>query len=125
MKNLFITLVLVLFSTTAFAQADCAYTSETSFTCYFEGNSGLEIFESLGQNQAEPNKVIGDQATVTFLYQPQLKGYELDIDFCVSRVENNSFEATTTCTVKVRVPNAFSTARPISNKTVIKRADVR
>lgn len=125
MKNLFINLFLILFSTTAFAQADCEYISETSFTCYFEGTSGLEIFKDLGENQAETNQVIGDDTMVTFLYQPQLKDYELDIDFCVSKVNYNSFEATTTCNVKARIPNAFSTARPISNKTVIKRADVR
>jgi hypothetical protein len=125
MKTLITTLIVILSSNTALAQIDCNFTSESSFTCNFQGTSGLEIFEDLDENQVESNQILGESAKVTFLYQPQLKGYHFDIDFCVAKVENKSKNASATCTLKSEDHQSLSTARPTPNKKVIRRIDVR
>ena len=137
MKNLFITLVLIFaYQPSAFADSSCEFTSETQFECLVDGESGLEIFEDLSPEQVEANVVVNEDSQITYVYNPVLKGHNLDIEFCLSEVKSLYSGVKATCHLKKKRPDYSkltvlptntdkTTILPARNKTTIYRADVR
>jgi hypothetical protein len=134
MKHLIITLLIAFYSTSALAQPECEFLSETIFTCEFDGETGLEFFEDLGRSQIVSVETIENGSMVVKVNRPILIGYDLDIDHCVSRVLNSRAKITCVLVSNEQLsgystarptPNKYSTARPVPQKRVIRRVDAR
>lgn len=138
MKHLIITLSIafnVTFtSLSAFANTDCDFMTDSVFVCYFEGTTGLEIFENLDDLQITKSETSDDGRLIVDVLAPELIGHDLDIKNCISVVLPG--EVMTTCFLNTTtdqlgfstarpVPQKLSTARPAPQKTVKKRIDVR
>jgi|GEM_PF-2725144 len=130
MEHFIIILLAAFSSTSAFAQPNCDHLTDSVFVCFFDGTTGLEIFEDSDSMQIEHQYTSTDGLIINKITTPSLIGFDLDIKNCISEVLGN--EATATCVLN---DSDFSTARlkpqnnvillPAPQKTVIKRVDRR
>jgi len=120
MKNLIITVSVLVFSHNALAEPVCDFFAENIFVCQFEGTSGLEIFEGGSALKTPQPIVAANGSVITHVVAPKLIGHDLDVKNCISETFENS--STATCFLK---PMTLSTARTQPKKTVIRRIDRR